>query len=264
MSKYTKRFDGRKMDELRPIEAKVGVIAEADGSAYFKIGKTSAYAAVYGPRELHPKFMQNPKCGLLRCNYNMMPFSGMGNRVRPGPNRRAKEISLVTASALKPVVDLSNYPNAVVDVYIELPQTDAGSRCAGICAASLALADAGITMKDMVAAAAVGMVGDQVVVDLDYHEEQPGDGLEAVDIPIAVIPSTGEITLLQMDGIISKEDLMKAVAAGKKACLVVNEIQKKALQKKYADLTKEATQIVGKPTAKASKKKTEVEGEANE
>ena len=53
---YTKRFDGRKLTDLRNIEAKAGVIKNADGSAYFKIGNTSAYAAVYGPRALFPRF----------------------------------------------------------------------------------------------------------------------------------------------------------------------------------------------------------------
>ena len=245
MSKYTKRHDGRKMDELRDIEADVGVIEQADGSAYFRIGKTAAYAAVYGPREMHPKFMQDPKGGVLRCNYNMMPFSGMGDRVRPGPSRRSKEISMVTAAALQPVIDLSDWPNSVVDVFIELPQTDAGSRCAGICAAALALADAGIAMRDMVSAVAVGMVGDQIVVDLDYNEEQPGEGLEAVDIPVAMIPSTGEITLLQMDGVISKDDLRKCLESVRKSCEQINEIQKQAIKDRYKRLQDEASKMGG-------------------
>src|SRR3989344_7182812 len=109
---YSKRSDGRKFDELRPLKAEVGVIPRADGSARFQIGKTIALAAVYGPRSLHPKFLQDPTTGILRCNYNMMPFSGMGNRVKPGQNRRAKEISMVTEKALLPVVDLREFPNA--------------------------------------------------------------------------------------------------------------------------------------------------------
>ncbi len=230
---YTKRIDGRKsFDELRPIEAKAGVIPNADGSAYFKIGNTVAYAAVYGPRELHPKFMQDPKTGLLRCNYNMMPFSGMGDRVRPGQNRRAKEISMVTQSALLPVLDLTAYPNAVVDVFIELPQTDAGSRCAGICAASMALADAGIPMKDLVAAIAVGKVDDKIVVDLDYAEEAY-EGGPVADIPVAVIPSTGEISLLQMDGEIDPKDLSQAMKKAVEVSSKIIEIQSKALKDKY-------------------------------
>lgn len=53
---YKKRVDGRKFDETRPVEAEVGVVKRADGSARFKIGQTEAWAAVYGPRELVPRF----------------------------------------------------------------------------------------------------------------------------------------------------------------------------------------------------------------
>jgi len=199
----------------------------------FSIGKTVAIAAVYGPRELHPKFMQDPKKGILRCHYNMMPFSGSGERVRPGPNRRAKEISMVTERAINPVLDLSEFPNSVVDVFIEFPQTDAGSRCAGICAASIALADAGVPMKDMVAAVSVGKVDDRLVVDLNYAEEAYELGPVA-DIPIAVIPSTGEITLLQMDGEISREELINAITQSKKAIDMIQKVQCGALKQKYA------------------------------
>jgi exosome complex component RRP41 len=229
---YKKRYDGRDFNETRPIEAKAGVIKRADGSAYFKIENTVAYAAVYGPRELHPKFLQNPERGVLRCSYNMMPFSGQGERVRPGQNRRAREIALVTEKALFPVLNLENYPNAVVDVFIELPQTDAGSRCAGICAAAIALADAGIEMKDLVAAVSVGRVDDKIVVDLDYSEEAHEEGGTA-DIPIAVIPSTGEMTLLQMDGEITKDQLVTALKMAKEAMTKINIAQKQALKNKF-------------------------------
>ncbi|HLD33277.1 MAG TPA: exosome complex exonuclease Rrp41 [Candidatus Nanoarchaeia archaeon] len=229
---YKKRMDGRALDELRPIEAKAGIIKNADGSAYFRIGKTVAYAAVYGPRELHPKFLQDPKTGILRCYYNMMPFSGIGDRVRPGGSRRSKEISMVIQKALKPVLELEDYPNATVDVFIELPQTDAGSRCAAICAAAIALADAGISMKDMVSAIAVGKVDDKIVADLNYDEEAYEDGPVA-DIPVAVLHNTKEITLLQMDGEISKDELLQALELAKKASDKIAKIQFAALKDKY-------------------------------
>ncbi len=233
MSKF-KRPSGRKLDEPRKIEAEAGVIKKADGSARFKIGDTEAYAAVYGPRDLHPKFLQDPKTGILRCSYSMMPFSGDGSRVRPGPSRRSKEISMVTEKSLTKVVDLKDYPNAVVDVFIELPQTDAGSRCAGICAASIALADAGLKMKDMVPAVSVGKVKEALVVDLDGEEEHLDDN-EAADIPVAMIPSTEEITLLQMDGIITKKDLKDALNLVKPALKEIAEVQRKALKNKYLE-----------------------------
>lgn len=232
---YDKRHDGRAFNECRPIEAKAGVIKNADGSAYFKIGKTWAYATVYGPRELFPRFQQDPTKGILRVTYSMMPFSGQGERVRPGPNRRAKEISMVSEKALSAVIDLDKFPNAVVDVFIDLPQTDAGSRAAGISAASIALADAGIIMKDMVAAVAVGRVDGTNLVDLDYTEEAHHEGEGAVDIPVAIVPSTNEIVLLQMDGIINKEDLKASIELAKEAGKDIAKIQREALKEKYAN-----------------------------
>ncbi len=227
---FTKRPDGRKFDELREMEAKVGVIKRADGSAMFRTGKTLAYAAVYGPRELYPAHLQNPEKGVLRCNYNMMAFSGSGDRVRPGPNRRSREISLVTGKALTPVLDLSQYPNAVIDVFIELSQTDSGTRCAGITAAAMALADAGIPMTDLVASVSVGKVADKILVDLTKEEE---DHEDAVDIATAFAIRNGKITLLQLDGEIKKEELYEALKAAKKACEQINKVQLKALKEKY-------------------------------
>ncbi|MEK6816674.1 MAG: exosome complex exonuclease Rrp41, partial [Nanoarchaeota archaeon] len=155
-----------------------------------------------------------------------------GERVRPGGSRRSKEISLVTQKALLPVLNLEDYPNSVVDVFIELPQTEAGSRCAGICAASMALADAGLDMKDLVSAVSFGKVDDKLVVDLDYSEESYPDAGVA-DIPIAMLPNSGKISLLQMDGEVTKEELMKLIGMSKKVLMDIYEVQKKALKDKY-------------------------------
>ena len=228
---YEKRMDGRKFDQLRPVEAKVGVIERAAGSAMFKIGKTIAYAAVYGPRELYPQVFQNPTRAVLRCNYNMMAFSGSGDRVRPGPSRRSRELSLVIEKALTPLVNLEEFPGSVIDVFIELPQTDSGTRCAGIVAASMALADAGIKMKDLVTSVAVGKIADKIVIDVNKEEEDYEDGM--ADIAIAMSTETGEITLLQNDGMLKKEDLIEALNAAKKGCLEIKKLQIKALKECY-------------------------------
>ncbi len=230
---YTERLDGRKIDELRPMEAKAHIIPNADGSASFKIGRTTALAAVYGPRELFPRFKQNPKKGLLRCHYGMMPFSGSGERIRPGMNRRAQEISMVMEKAFASVIDLSAFPNAVVDIYVDLPQTDAGTRCAAISAVSMALADAGIPMKDMISSVAMGEVDGTVVADLNYGEESYPAVVS--DIPIAMVHNTKEVTLLQMDGEITKDQMIKALEMGKSACDKVYELQMKALKERYTN-----------------------------
>ncbi|MBD3259686.1 exosome complex exonuclease Rrp41, partial [Candidatus Woesearchaeota archaeon] len=233
---YTKRIDGRKLDQTREIEAKVGVIPKAKGSAFFRFGKTHAYAAVYGPRELHPKHLQNPKTGILRCTYNMLPFSGTGNRVRPGPNRRAKEISMVSEHALMPVMDLSEFPNTVVDVFMEIPQADAGTRCAGICAASMALADAGFRMTDLPVAFAIGAADGTVFADPNYDEEvlaETGTTKTMADIALTVLPRKKEITLLQMDGEIKKEQLKEIFDLSIKTAEKIKVVMQGAIKAKY-------------------------------
>jgi len=226
---YDKRFSGRKFDEMRPIEAKIGVIKRADGSALFKIGETIAIAAVYGPRELHPRFLQNPETGILRCNYDMTSFS-VPERKRPGPNRRSVEIGLVTEKALLPVIDLKQFPNAVIDVFIQIIQANSGTRCAGISAASLALANAGIPMKDLVSSVSVGKVSNKILIDLDKEEE---DHEEATDMPIAITNRTKQITLLQLDGNINKKEFLEALKLAKLGCEKIAKIQEKTLKDYY-------------------------------
>jgi len=224
-----KRPDGRKADEMRKMSAKVGVVPNADGSAMFAFGDTIAIAAVYGPRLLHPQHMQDPSTGILRCNYDLMSFS-VSDRKKPGPNRRAQEISKVTEWALLPVLELKEFPNTVIDVQIYIIQADAGTRTAGINAASLALAHAGIPMKDLVCSVAVGKQDKELVVDLSKEEEDFEEGEGATDFPIAKMANKDAFTLVQMDGKMSPDLMAEALAMASKACEKVYEVQKKALK----------------------------------
>ena len=226
---YTKRPDGRRFDETREMEAKVGVIKNADGSAMFRFGDTIAIAGVYGPKPLHPQHLQNPEKGILRVNYDMLSFS-VPERKRPGPARRSQEIGKVTEWALASVVDLEAYPNTVVDVHVIILQANASTRCAGINAAALALAHAGVAMKELVSAVSIGKIDDKIVVDLIKEEEDHEEGEGATDIPMAFTKS-GEIALLQLDGRIRQEELKEAIKVGKKACKEIYEFQVKALRK---------------------------------
>lgn len=226
---YTKRIDGRKFDDLRPISAKVGVVPNADGSAIFAQGDTIAIASVYGPKTLNPKHMQNPEKGVLRVHYNMLSFS-VGERIRPGVSRRSQEISKVTEWALSPVVMLEELPGTVVDIHINILQANAGTRCAGINAAAMALAHAGIPMKEMVSAIAIGKMDQTIVSDVTKEEEDYEEGEGATDIPMAYLANSGKISLLQLDGRIQANRLKEALEAGREACKKISEIQKKALK----------------------------------
>jgi len=229
-SKYLKRNDGRKFDELREIKAKVGIVPSADGSAIFETGSTKAIAVVRGPRILHPQHMQNPRKGILRVTYGMMPFS-VWERIRPGPNRRSQEISKVAEWALAPCIDLDAFPSTVVDVFIQIPQADAGTRAAGINAAAMALAHAGVPMKEMVSCVGVGKIDKTLVVDLDKYEDSDfKDGEGSTDIPMCILSRSKKISLLQLDGKISIDELKEVLKMGKKACEEILKIQVKALK----------------------------------
>lgn len=224
-----KRPDGRKNNELRPMSAKIGVVPNADGSAMFAFGNTIAIAAVYGPRQLHPQHMQDPSTGILRVNYDLMSFS-VSDRKKPGPSRRSQEISKVTEWALLPVVDLKEFPNTVIDVQIYIIQADAGTRTAGINAASLALAHAGIPMKNLVCSVAVGKQDKELIVDLTKEEEDFEEGEGATDFAIAKIANTDKFSLLQLDGKIQPEVVKKVLKLANEACDEIYEVQKKALK----------------------------------
>jgi exosome complex component RRP41 len=223
------RQDGRKPDELRPIKIEAGVLQRASGSAYIEWGGNKVMAAVYGPREAHPRHRQKPTRAIVQCKYNMAAFS-VSDRKRPGPDRRSVEISKVLSEALLRVIFVEKFPRTTVDVYLEVLQAEAGTRCAALTVASVALADAGIPMKTLVPSCAAGKINGQVVLDLGQLEDNKGEA----DLPIAIIPQTDEVVLLQMDGHLTYEEFKKARDMAVKACHHIYDLQREALRTRYS------------------------------
>lgn len=237
------RKDGRKPNEMRPVEMKAGVIEQADGSALVKMGRTVAIAAVYGPKEMHPRRMQKSERAALKCIYRMVPFSTT-DRCRPGPNRRSQEISMVIRECLEPALFMEEFPKTGIYVYINIIQADAGTRTAAINAASLALADAGIPMRDLVTSIAAGKIGKDCMLDLEYKEEEVTDA----DIPIAYMPRVKKLTLLQMDGDMPAKDVEATIQLAIKGCEELYDMQKKALSDRW-DVSKRAAKPAPKKPA---------------
>ncbi len=231
------RTDGRKITDLRPIKLEVGILGNADGSAYIEQGKNKILAAVYGPREAHPRHLALPDKALLRCRYHMAPFS-VEERKSPAPSRREIELSKVIRESLEPAIFLEKFPRTSIDIFIEVLQADGGTRCAGVTVASLALADAGIPMRDLIVACAAGKVGDQIVVDLNDVEDKEGEA----DVPVAYMPSFDAISLLQMDGQLTTEEFQQAVTLALDGCKQIYALQKEALKAKYQSI-KEAAEV---------------------
>jgi len=228
-----KRVDGRRFDELRPIKIEAGVIKNAEGSAYLEWGDNKVLAAVYGPKEAMPKHVQDPNKAIIKCRYSMAPFSSKEEHGRSGPNRRAIEISKVTKEVFENVILLESFPGSEIDIFIEILQSDGGTRAAGITAAAVALASSGIPMKDVPFAVAVGKVGETLILDQNYIEDSGSDA----DMPIAMLPRTNEIVLMQMDGSLTKEQFASAVAMIAESGKEIGRIQREALEKKYKQVS---------------------------
>jgi len=238
-SKRMVRIDGRKIDEIRSTTIETGIIPNADGSAYIEMGDNKIIAAVYGPREMHPKRLSKPHMGVLRVRYHMAPFS-VSPRRSPAPSRRDKEIGMIMVDSLSPALFLERYPRSVIDVYVEIIQADGGTRCAAVNAAAVALVDAGIPMKDLVAACAAGKMKGEIVLDLGDKEDKEGEA----DVPLAYMPKLDQVTLLQMDGILTTDETVKAIEMAIEGSKQVYEIQREALKKKYGMAEEESEEKV--------------------
>ena len=229
------RLDSRKHDQLRQVKLEVGVLPNADGSAYIEWGKNKILVGVYGPREAHPKHLALQDRLVLKCRYHMAPFS-VQERKSPAPSRREVELSKVIRESLEPAIFMDLYPRTMIDLTIEVLQADGGTRCASITAASLALADSGIPMRDLVVACAAGKADETVVLDLMDEEDKLG----TADVPVALMPSLNAVTLLQMDGKLSQEEFKSAVNLAIDGCKQIYAMQKEALKAKYAGAKEEA------------------------
>lgn len=227
--KKGKRLDGRGLDELRPLTIKAAVLNKAEGSAYVEWGGNKILAAVYGPRECIPRHDTDPYRTVLRCRYRMSPFASKEGHGRTGPNRRATELSKVIRETFENVVLLEQFPKTQIEIFVEVLQADGGSRCASVVAAAVALADAGIPMKDMVSAVAVGMIKGKLALDLTGVEDNFGES----DIPVAIASRNKEILLFQMDGELTKEQVNEALQMAVKASDEIHAKQVAALMEVY-------------------------------
>ena len=229
-----KRIDGRGPKDIRKIKIEAGVLHRADGSCQLEWGGNKILVAVYGPREAVPRHMQNPLKAIVQARYNMAAFS-VEDRKRPGPDRRSVEISKVISEALERIILTEQFPRATIDVNIEVLDAEAGTRCAGLTAAGVALIDAGIPMRDIPVACAAGKIDGQIVLDLGKEEDNYG----VADLPVAISPRTGEVLLLQMDGHLTYDEFNEAFDLAVQGCHIVSEIQKQAIIHKYQTIAAE-------------------------
>lgn len=228
-----KRLDNRGPDELRGIMIEVNPVKNATGSAYIEWGGNKIVVGVYGPREALPKHISKADRAIVKCRYSMAPFSSSEEHGRPGISRRSVEISKVIAEVFENVILLEQFPGNEISIFVEVLQGDGGTRAAGITCASVALAMSGIPMRDMPYAVSAGKIGDTIVIDMNKIEDNYSDA----DMPVAINARSGEVSLLQMDGSLTKEEFNTAINMIKKAGEKITKVQKEALKKPYEKLS---------------------------
>ncbi|MFB8798566.1 MAG: polyribonucleotide nucleotidyltransferase [Microcoleus sp.] len=196
------RVDGRKLDEVRPVSCRVGVLpSRVHGSALFNRGLTQVLsAATLGTPgdaqdlgdDLHP---QQDKRYLH--HYNFPPFSVGETKPMRSPGRREIGHGALAERALLPVLPSKEDFPYVIRVVSEVLSSDGSTSMGSVCASTLALMDAGVPLSQPVSGAAMGLIkeGDEVriLTDIQAIEDFLGD----MDFKVAGT-DTG-ITALQMD-----------------------------------------------------------------
>ena len=224
-----KRLDGRGVEDMRPIKLQVGVIPEADGSAYIEWGGNKIICGIHGPRECIPRHGASPFKSIVKCRYTMSPFASLEEHGRSGPSRRSNELSKVIREVFENLILAEEFPNTQIDIYVDVLQAEGGTRTASITVAAVALANAGIPMKDMASAISVGKADGELVVDLGKLEDNFGQS----DMPLAFSAKDGKLLLLQMDGLLTKDEIAKVLTMARRGSVKISKLQTDALNEFY-------------------------------
>jgi ribonuclease PH len=183
------RHDGRRTDELRPINATRHFTRPSPGSVLIQTGGTTVLCTVAVAAEV-PPWMKGQGRGWLTAEYNMLPGSTSPRKARERAGKidgRTTEIQRLIGRSLRAIVDLDAIGERTITIDCDVLEADGGTRSASITGAFIALVDAlaaakdtpsGQTLgqvvpilRDSVAAVSVGLVDGRPVLDLDYHED---------------------------------------------------------------------------------------------
>ncbi|XP_053250995.1 exosome complex component RRP41 [Podarcis raffonei] len=239
LSEQGYRVDGRRAGELRQIRARLGVFAQADGSAYLEQGNTKALAVVYGPHEMRgSRGKALPDQALLNCQFSLATFSTGERKRRPHGDRQAGEMSLQLKQTFDAAILTQLYPRSQIDIYVQILQADGGNYCASVNAATLAVIDAGIPMRDYVCAISAGFLEDTPLADLNYVEEAAG----GPQMALALMPKSEQIALLEMNARLHEDHLERIMEAASKACKDVYAV----LDQVVREHLREVTALLGK------------------
>jgi ribonuclease PH len=198
----TGRSDGRAPDALRPVTVTRDFLVHPEGSVLVEFGTTKVICTA-SVEDKVPSFLKGQSLGWVTAEYGMLPRSTNTrmSRENRGPSGRSQEIQRLVGRALRAVVNRGKLGERTVWIDCDVMQADGGTRTAAITGAFIALADAvgripgvdaGVVLRDCVAAISVGVVRGQPLLDLDYGEDSTAE----VDMNV-VMTGGGEFVEVQ-------------------------------------------------------------------
>jgi ribonuclease PH len=178
------REDGRRTDELRPLELKVDFLDNPQGSALISVGKTRVLCTA-SIEEGVPRWLKGSRRGWMTAEYGLLPASTGERTSREASSGRQKgrtvEIQRLIGRSLRAVTDLEALGERTLWLDCDVLQADGGTRCAAISGAYVAARRAldklglGRALTDAVAAVSVGIVNGEALLDLDYSEDSSAE-----------------------------------------------------------------------------------------
>jgi ribonuclease PH len=174
------RTDGRRPDELRPLEIEPDFLEQPHGSALISCGRTRVLCTA-SVEDGVPRWLAGSGRGWLTAEYSLLPASTGQRTQREASAGRQKgrtvEIQRLIGRAIRAVTDFDVLGERTLWLDCDVLQADGGTRCAAISGAYVAGRRAlerfglGNTLRDSVAAVSAGIVGGEALLDLDYVED---------------------------------------------------------------------------------------------
>ncbi|XP_073066384.1 exosome complex component RRP41-like [Primulina eburnea] len=215
------RSDGRRIHQCRPALLRTGAVSSASGSAYAEFGNTKVIVSVFGPRE-SKKAMIYSDTGRLNCNVSYTTFATPIH----GQAHETKDLSSTLHKALEGAIILKSFPKTTVDVFALVLESGGSDLPVVISCASLALADAGIMLYDMVTSVSVSLFGKDFLIDPISEEESYQDG----SLMITFMPSRNEVTQMTVTGEWSTSKIHEAMQLCLDACSKLGKIMRSCLK----------------------------------
>ncbi|KAG2490057.1 hypothetical protein HYH03_011522 [Edaphochlamys debaryana] len=191
------------------------------------MGNTKVLAAVFGPHAVTRRSEQRSaeEGAIMVCEYAMAAFSTSERRRRGKGDRRSTELSMAIRNTLEQAVMTELLPRSQIDVYVQVLQADGGTRCAAINAAVLALAAAGVPLRDLVASVAAGHLDGTPLLDLNYTEDSGG----GPDLAVALAPRLDRLVLVQMDSRLPVDTFQTVLELAREGCKTISGIMRAKL-----------------------------------